>query len=161
MDSLWIFLFIVANSVIAEEINLSNSRCYKPEPSNYRRSLRIVGGRDADQGRTPYMVALMKNGAVVCGGSIISEKFLILAAHCLCNNQNSVIKPTQLKLFLGARKISDVQLLDNNHLDDETKKISEVFIQEIIMHPDYECGRDKKNDIGYNHFIFYNINIIY
>lgn len=150
MDSQWIFLFIVTtlSSIVIAEINLSNTQCYKPNPSNYRRSLRIVGGSDAAVGETPYMVALMKNGVVVCGGSIISEKFLLLAAHCLCNNQNSVIKPTQLKLFLGARKISDVELLDNNHLDEQTRRISEVFIQKIIMHPDYMCGRDKKNDIG-------------
>lgn len=141
---------MLSRSFTSAEINLSNSRCYKPNPSNYRRSLRIVGGSNAADGETPYMVALMKNGAVVCGGSIISEKYLLLAAHCLCNNQNAVIKPTQLKLFLGARKISDVELLDNNHLDEQTRRISEVFIQNIIMHPEYMCGRDKRNDIGEN-----------
>jgi secreted trypsin-like serine protease len=147
MFPLWILLFIVVNNVICE-LNLSNSFCYKPKLYNYRRSLRIVGGTDSEQGETPYMVACMKNGAVVCGASIISEKFLILAAHCVCNNQNSVIRPTQLKFFIGARRITDTQMLANNHLEDDATTINEVFIDKIIVHPEYSCGRNKENDIG-------------
>jgi secreted trypsin-like serine protease len=147
MAPLWILLFIVVSNVICE-LNLSNSPCYKPKLFNYRRSLRIVGGFDSELGETPYMVACMKNGVVVCGASIVSERFLVLAAHCVCNNQNSVIRPTQLKIYIGARRITDTLVVDGNHLDDDKTAINEVFIDKIIVHQEYSCGRNKENDIG-------------
>ncbi|CRL07272.1 CLUMA_CG020251, isoform A [Clunio marinus] len=123
-------------------MSLSKFPCYKPKPINYRADLRIVGGFDAVQRETPYMVGLMKHGGVVCGASIISEKFLIIAAHCICNNQNHIIKPSQLKAFVGMNKITDVK----NEIEDDT--IAEVFIKKIIVHPDYSCGKTSQNDIA-------------
>lgn len=47
----------------------------------------ILGGRDADEGQFPIMVALFALDAnnasnFICGGSLISEKFILTAAHC-------------------------------------------------------------------------------
>lgn len=43
----------------------------------------IVGGTIARPGEAPYQVGLYWNDRVVCGGSILSEKWVITAAHCL------------------------------------------------------------------------------
>lgn len=150
MARLWIVcVIIVKMSLIRGEMSLSKFPCYKPKPINHRNGLRIVGGFDAVRRETPYMVGLMKHGGVVCGASIISEDFLILAAHCVCNNQNDVIKPTQVKAFVGMHKISEVKAMNENEIDDTG--IAEVVVGKIIVHPGYVCGRKAENDIGKIH----------
>lgn len=43
---------------------------------------RIVGGQDADIEDHPYQVSLQQYGAHICGGSIISPRHVLTAAHC-------------------------------------------------------------------------------
>lgn len=134
---------MLASSALSELLNFSDKPCYKPKPINYRNG-RIVGGYNALKQETVYMAAVTRSGGnIFCGSSIISEKFLIIAAHCLCNIQNKVIKPSQIKIYLGVNRVSDIQKLTN---DDE--KPIEAVVGDIIMHPEYSCGKKSDSDIG-------------
>uniref|UniRef100_A0A7N4V1T0 chymotrypsin n=1 Tax=Sarcophilus harrisii TaxID=9305 RepID=A0A7N4V1T0_SARHA len=42
----------------------------------------IVNGQNAVPGSWPWQVSLQRNGAHLCGGSLISNKWVVTAAHC-------------------------------------------------------------------------------
>merc|ERR1719285_1115554 len=94
---------------------------------------RIVGGQDAKQGSYPWQVSLYigagGDGGGLCGGSILSENWVITAAHC-CE---------------GATQV-DVYISDYDYYyQDEGEFI--VTAEEIIMHPNYGADNQISNDI--------------
>ena len=52
-----------------------------PEEPSYQRP-RIVGGELANDGEFPFLVTVLPSGSL-CGGSIISDRWVVTAAHCL------------------------------------------------------------------------------
>lgn len=44
---------------------------------------RIIGGFPINITEAPYQVSLNLRGSHYCGGSILSEKFVLSAAHCM------------------------------------------------------------------------------
>lgn len=55
-------------------------------PSNYsidpEISPMIVGGNAVNIEDYPYQVHLLKNGVFFCGGSILTDRYILTAAHC-------------------------------------------------------------------------------
>uniref|UniRef100_A0A668SAY1 Ovochymase 2 n=1 Tax=Oreochromis aureus TaxID=47969 RepID=A0A668SAY1_OREAU len=45
-------------------------------------SLRVVGGTEAMYGSHPWLVSLQNRGSHFCGGSILSDRWIMTAAHC-------------------------------------------------------------------------------
>lgn len=50
---------------------------------------RIVGGQLAATAQFPFQVSLRYFGSHICGGSIISENYILTAAHCVVTASGS------------------------------------------------------------------------
>lgn len=45
--------------------------------------LRVVGGQDANLHEWPWMTLLVLPGGGLCGGTLINDRFVLTAAHCI------------------------------------------------------------------------------
>lgn len=96
----------------------------------------VVGGVNAKENQFPHMAALGYRGSgssvsFGCGGSLISDRFVLTAAHC---NASLNTKPTFVRL--GEH---DLSKNSGNEKDYE--------IEDFIQHPDYNIAL-KINDIA-------------
>ncbi|XP_056641941.1 chymotrypsin-2-like [Diorhabda sublineata] len=68
---------------------------------------RVVNGSDAEEGEFPYAVSLRKGNSHTCGGTILNDKFILTAAHCVCKNdqpRNSSLYSIQYDLLKITRE---------------------------------------------------------
>ncbi|XP_005391470.1 PREDICTED: serine protease 27 isoform X2 [Chinchilla lanigera] len=62
---------------------------------------RMVGGQDAMEGEWPWQVSIQRNGSHSCGGSLITKKWVLTAAHCFSNTSDTSL----YRVLLGARQL--------------------------------------------------------
>lgn len=84
---------------------------------------RIVGGEDAKEGQFPYQVSLRQKSMNnhFCGGSILSKRFLLTAAHCTLDENAD---PANVFAVVG-----EIQL---------RKRGIVIELDRIIVHPGWE-----------------------
>ncbi|XP_054623797.1 prostasin-like isoform X2 [Dunckerocampus dactyliophorus] len=92
---------------------------------------RIVGGEDAREGSWPWQVYLTVSGQFTCGGTLISNEFVLTAAHCI----NNVPLPLWT-LYLGR----------HNQSGPNPNEVSRN-VSQIIEHPDYQT-LPTENDVA-------------
>ncbi|XP_013110293.2 serine protease SP24D [Stomoxys calcitrans] len=64
---------------------------------------RIVGGGVAQEGQFPYQVSVLVNNLHHCGGTIISERYVVTAAHCVIDDYtNKHIPVSKLSVRAGS-----------------------------------------------------------
>uniref|UniRef100_A0A8C3MET7 Enteropeptidase n=1 Tax=Geospiza parvula TaxID=87175 RepID=A0A8C3MET7_GEOPR len=108
---------------------------------------RIVGGNDARREAWPWIVSLHFNFQPVCGASLVSDEWLVTAAHCVYGRQ---LKPSRWQAALGLYSQSDlaqpptvVQNIDriiiNPHYMKQTKDsdIALMHLQHKVQYTDY------------------------
>ncbi|XP_034072473.1 venom protease-like, partial [Gymnodraco acuticeps] len=106
----------------SQQQSVSLSACGRA-PNNPR----IVGGQNAAAGTWPWVASLQVNGKHRCGGSLISDMWVLTAAHCFPHRK--------MKVVLGLESMSGPNL--NN--------VSKA-IDKIIVHPAYGDIFNKNNN---------------
>ncbi|XP_065510780.1 kallikrein-14-like isoform X2 [Caloenas nicobarica] len=83
---------------------------------------RIIGGRPCSINQRPFQVAIIKRGQILCGGSLISDQWVLSAAHC-------------------KQPISSIRvLIGTDTLRDGTGTVR--YITRALVHPNYNRGRN-------------------
>ncbi len=93
----------------------------------------------ADDGEYPYMVALVDSGSSAydgqfCGGSVIGDRWVLTAAHCVTTEDGRVLDPASIEAVIGRT--------DLNGTDGE--RITAVG---VAVHPEYDAWTTA-NDIA-------------
>ncbi|XP_063285648.1 serine protease 27-like [Pelobates fuscus] len=85
---------------------------------------RIVGGQDAKKGEWPWQVSLQFQGEHLCGGTVLTNSWVMMAAHCFIMSDNS----SSYRIYLGAYQLTNLQ--DPN--------VVSRGLKQIIIHPDFK-----------------------
>ncbi|XP_055342010.1 chymotrypsinogen B-like [Paramacrobiotus metropolitanus] len=111
--------------------------CGTPQISPRSEMSRVKGGSDAIAGSWPWQIRLgvrYPNGQVswICGGSILTEKYVVTAAHCLLDGVNG-----QYVVRAGDHDQSRVEASQVDHT-----------VLRVGRHPQYGGERTFVNDIA-------------
>ncbi|XP_043277366.1 trypsin-1-like [Venturia canescens] len=91
---------------------------------------RIVNGEDAEVGEIPFQVSLQTSyGFHFCGGSVLTENYVVTAAHCVAGKEAENVKV-----------IAGTVDLEKPH--------SIHYVKKIIIHADYDPSHSWSNDIA-------------
>ncbi|XP_063298884.1 mannan-binding lectin serine protease 1 isoform X2 [Pelobates fuscus] len=134
------------NDVLGARLPMCQPVCGMPHFSRTKLA-RILGGSIATKGISPWiaMFSRSENGGPFCGGSLIGNKWIVTAAHCLHHGlspDNPVLTPSSLfelssfKVRLGKHRTWN---------KDDSEQVHTP--QNIILHPDYN-STTFQNDIA-------------
>ncbi|XP_065258552.1 serine protease 27-like [Emys orbicularis] len=84
---------------------------------------RIFSGQDAKAGAWPWQVSVQRNGFHLCGGALISESWVVSAAHCF----DPSVANSSYRVQLGENRIFGQNRLHAFSL-----------VKRIILHPSYD-----------------------
>ncbi|XP_068216346.1 serine protease 1-like [Palaemon carinicauda] len=102
-------------------------RCGIPNPDG-----RVVGGRVTSRGRYPWLASLNYRGKMYCGASLVNDRFLVSAAHCVKN-----INKDKVEILLGSYNRSD-----STEISRRVRRVKEWWT------PDDYYSKSVINDIG-------------
>jgi len=99
---------------------------------------RVADGLVAGKNEFPWMTALYKNDGTFggCGGSLISDTWVLTAAHCVCTESKCPLNPSDMKVYFGM-----------HHLEQHDQQVVGKSLSQVVIHPSYTSVTDG-NDIA-------------
>ncbi|XP_076998184.1 serine protease 27 isoform X1 [Tamandua tetradactyla] len=88
-----LLLLLLGLGILGAEASVA---CGRPRMLN-----RMVGGQEAEEGEWPWQVSIQRNGSHFCGGSLVTESWVLTAAHCFPNTSETLL----YRVLLGARQL--------------------------------------------------------
>ena len=122
----------------ASNISVGADAIYNPSTIQSR----VFGGGDAEIDAWPSMAGIVVSGdfpledRFFCGGSVIADRWILTAAHCMFNPLGSEIEPVEIRVVVGINDLLDVTA-------------DERIVSNIFVHPQYNTGGGTlQNDIA-------------
>ncbi|KAG4077910.1 hypothetical protein HA402_013844 [Bradysia odoriphaga] len=89
----------------------------------------ILGGTETIKGEWPFTVAIQKDSKYICGGTIISNRHILTAAHCFHKKwSEAALSPHEVVVRLGAYNLTN----------SNEKGVVQGNVSDIIIHDDWE-----------------------
>jgi hypothetical protein len=97
---------------------------------------RVIGGYPVKQGVFPFMAQVADlTDSTICGGSLVAPGYILTAAHCVHDQNDTLVPPASVLVHIGAANLND-------ELNMRT-----IRVQRIIPHPSYDADQDR-NDVA-------------
>ncbi|CAL4120555.1 unnamed protein product [Meganyctiphanes norvegica] len=114
------------------------SECICGQANPYR----VVGGEVVyPKNKYPWHVWIKEGKNYLCGGSIINDRYILTAAHCLINFNCAPMGPNKFKVVVA-----------DHNIDSSSENVaatSTVSVDKVIVHPGYNCNElAEDDDIG-------------
>lgn len=87
--------------------------CGKRQPGRY---LGVIGGDDAKRGDWPWQILMLNRGQGGCGGTLISDRWVVTAAHCVYRDTRA----SSYKVRVGE---TDQTLPEGSEVEHQVKKV--------------------------------------
>lgn len=100
---------------VQDQLMITNFQCGSPDVKTPSSTGLVLDGRQAIRGQFPWLAAYIHNGETesgfICGGSLISQRLVITAAHCIHNKYEPLSnrrKPEEATFFFGKHNIESL-----------------------------------------------------
>lgn len=87
----------------------------------------LINGIRARIGELPYMVGIMQDGTIICGGALISDRHVLTNAHCVIDRS-----------VVGKATYTDLEVCVGTVNRDDFSTGEIIQIDKISPHPDFE-----------------------
>lgn len=99
----------------------------------------VVNGKDTDIAEVPWAVAIYRTDVLICGGTILTEKLVVSAAHCFFKEEETVASPTDT---VSLYPKDSFKIVVGKYFRDiaakESLPIQEFKVSDIVTVPGYD-----------------------
>ncbi|XP_047713573.1 transmembrane protease serine 11C-like [Prionailurus viverrinus] len=99
---------------------------------------KIAGGKDAQEGEWPWQASLQQNSIHRCGATLISNSWLVTAAHCFIKARDPKEWNVSFGLLLSdpqtKRSIKDIIIHENYHYPAHDNDIAVVHLSSPVLY---------------------------